>query len=149
MWLIKQALDLVDELYVVVGINPTKKYTFNEYQRRTMIEEVIYAELGEEAYDKIDVELHDGLLVHKAADIGARYIIRGIRNLADFNYEQQIQQVNKRIDPNVDTVFLIPPPEFMEVSSSTVKSLVGFRGWEDIVSQYVNPIVVKELQAKQ
>lgn len=149
MWLIKQAYDLVDELHIVVGVNPAKKYTFSLGERISLVHEVIYREMGEDVFDNIEVRPFEGLLVHYATDVKARYIIRGIRNIADFNYEQQIQQVNKRISSDIDTVFFVPPPEYMEVSSSTVKSLVGFDGWENIVGQYVNSCVVDALKGQK
>lgn len=144
-WLIQQALTIVDKLYVVVGNNPAKKYMFSGDVRQDLINLVI----DEENTDRLAITyLGDQLLINAAHDCGCNYLIRGIRNAADFEYEAQVQLINRKIRPNIETLFLIPPRELTEVSSSTVKGLVGFKGWEDIVSTYVHPAVLDALRAK-
>lgn len=142
-WLIDQALMLCDTVHVIVGNNPTKKYWFSGVERKDMIEQIYQG-------PRVQVNfLGDELLINVAREYGCNFLVRGIRNTEDFNYEAQVQLINRRICPNIDTVFVIPPRELTEVSSSTVKGLVGFRGWESVVSQYVHPHVLAKLKEKQ
>lgn len=142
-WLIDQALVLCDHVHVIVGNNPVKKYLFSGEERKTMIEQIYTT-------PRVEVNfLNDELLINVAREYECNFLVRGIRNAEDFSYEQQVQLINRKICPEIDTVFLIPPRELTEVSSSTVKGLVGFKGWEGIVSQYVHPYVLARLQEKQ
>jgi pantetheine-phosphate adenylyltransferase len=143
VWLIKKAASLVDQLNVVVGVNPTKKYYFSAEERVQQVRDVLAGELSYSVYERVVVEPYDGLLITYAGDVGATHIIRGIRDTNDFIYERQIQLVNMKIDSSVETIYLIPPGEFTEVSSSTVKGLVGFTGWKKIVGEYVDPLIVQ------
>lgn len=150
-WLVREACSLVDKLYVVIGINAAKAKTryFTPDESKALVESVLKARLPAEMYKKIEVVLMvNDLLINFASEVGAKYLFRGIRNTEDFNYEYQMQLVNRKINPHVHTVFLIPPPHLTEVSSSTVKGLVGFRGWEAIVSKYVHQDVLRALKAK-
>jgi pantetheine-phosphate adenylyltransferase len=144
-WLIRQALEICDKVFVIVGNNPAKKYMFTGQERADMVHRVI----GIEDTDRIVVDfLHNDLLINVAKDSGCNFLIRGIRNSEDFNYEAQVQLINRKICSTIETLFLIPPRELSEVSSSTVKGLVGFNGWENIVSTYVDPIVLDTLKAR-
>jgi pantetheine-phosphate adenylyltransferase len=87
-------------------------------------------------------------LVHYAKQIGATYILRGIRNEADYQYERGMRYVNAEFDEAVKTVFLIPPRDLVEVSSSFVKGLVGPNGWDTMVRKYVPPAVYQALLAR-
>lgn len=150
-WLIQKSADMIGDdgiLHVVVGVNPTKKYYFTVDERIAQIRRVVET-MGPDVYDRVTIDvIENDLLINHAKNIGASYIFRGIRNTEDFNYEAQIQQVNRRINPSVETVFFIPPSEMTEISSSTVKGLVGFQGWEQIVSQYVSDCVVNSFKEK-
>lgn len=147
-WLIEEASRLVDELHIVIGVNPAKKYTFEPSLRKEMIEDVLK-----------DVNMHDtpcsihyiekDLLIHFAQGLKVTHIIRGVRSLVDFTYETSLADINRQIDPGIRTVYLTPPPELSSVSSSTVKGLVGFNNWEQIVSQYVHPVVLNHLKKIQ
>lgn len=151
-WLIRAAGGMIapdGKLHIVMGVNSSKKYHFSEEERLKQIRDVLLNTLPTSLYQNIVIEcISDELLINHARKIGASYIFRGIRNTEDFNYESQIQQVNRKINPNVETVFFIPPSAMTEVSSSTVKGLVGFQGWERIVEQYVDPIIVDEFKKK-
>lgn len=145
-WLIRQALDICDKVFVIVGNNPAKKYMFSGEERLDMIHRVI----GIDDSDRFVVDyLHNDLLINVARDSGCNFLVRGIRNTEDFNYELQVQLINRKICPGIETLFLIPPRELTEVSSSTVKGLVGFNGWEDVVSTYVHPVVLTALREKR
>lgn len=141
-WLIQEAARLVDELHVVIGVNSAKKYMFDDKTRRELVESsVAHMKLTEKA---IQVHfLSNELLIQFAVRNNATHLIRGIRDTNDFNYETQMASVNRKIAPEVKTIYMVPPPQLSEVSSSTVKSLVGVEGWKDIVKGYVSPAVLK------
>lgn len=145
-WLIRQALYLCDKVVVIVGNNPSKKYMFSGEERLNMIHRAI--QIPDTNRFEVDY-LHDELLINAAKQRGCNFLIRGIRNAADFEYEQQVQLINRKIQPEIETLFVIPPRELTEVSSSTVKGLVGFKGWESIVSTYVHPAVLQALRERQ
>lgn len=146
LWLIREALNAVDVLFVTIGHNPTKKYYFTSDERERQVRMVLSEVLPAADYDRVWIGHSGDLLVEYAHMVGADYIIRGIRNSTDFLYEQQIQAVNAKIRPTIGTLYFIPPSDYLEVSSSTVRGLVGFAGWENIVSQYVHPIVIDDFR---
>jgi pantetheine-phosphate adenylyltransferase len=146
-WLIEEAARLVDRLYIVVGVNPAKKYMFDEAERGRFLEEML-PEL-KLCGTPVDVHyLRQDLLVQFAARNQVTHIIRGVRNAVDFSYETQMAHINRKIDPAIRTVYMSPPAELSEVSSSTVKGLVGFTDWENIVKDYVHPGVVAAFKRK-
>ena len=152
VWLINAAANMIGpegKLHVVIGVNSSKKGYFAPDERAEQVKYVLAKNIKETVNENIVVEsINNQLLINHAESIGASYIFRGIRNPEDFYYESQIQQVNRKINPNVETVFFIPPYSMTEVSSSTVKSLVGFHGWEDIVSKYVDNSIVNAFKSK-
>ncbi len=146
-WLISEAARLVDRLDLVIGVNPSKKYMFSVDERREMVE----ATLADMDLAGTPTRMHfleNDLLVHYAAKEGVTHLIRGIRNSEDFNYETQMALVNRKIAPAIKTVYMVPPPELVEVSSSVVRGLVGFTDWERIVAQYVHPAVLAAFKRK-
>lgn len=147
--LIKQAMSVVDYLHVVVGHNPAKKYMFNPDERAEMVRNTMANEFGTEYYRRSKVVIStDELLVHYAQRVHANFLIRGVRNSEDFNYEAQMRLINQRIDPNIETVLFMADRKLTEVSSSVVKGLIGFGNWEQIVSDYVSPPVLECLKQK-
>lgn len=152
VWLIQRAAEMVGEdgyLHVVMGVNPAKKYYFSAEQREKQIRKVLSDNLPASLYRCIVIEsIGNELLINYAKSIGATHIFRGIRNTEDFNYEAQIQLVNRKICSKIETVFFIPPGELTAVSSSTVKGLVGFEGWENIVDDYINDSIKNDFKAK-
>ncbi len=142
MWILHEGAKLFDELIVVVGQNPHKKGNWAPAERVAILKECC-AHLR-----NVEVRLFDGrYLVHVAAELGARYLLRGLRNAADFAYEQTISNVNRDLEPNVQTVFLLTPRELAEVSSSTVRGMVGFAGWPEVVARYVPEPVLRRMKA--
>jgi pantetheine-phosphate adenylyltransferase len=87
-------------------------------------------------------------LVTYASSVGARFVLRGIRTEGDYEYERAMRHVNSDLNPKVATVFLMPPREIAEVSSSLVKGLVGPKGWEKVVRGYVPEPVYKKFVEK-
>lgn len=147
-WLIEQALTVVDKLYVIVGNNPAKKYMFTDAERVLLIDAVCDPMDAHRPKRIFTTFLDNKLLINVAAELGCNFLIRGIRNAEDFNYESQVLLINRKIQPGIETLFFIPPRELTEVSSSTVKGLMGFEGWEDVVSTYVAKPVLKALKKR-
>jgi pantetheine-phosphate adenylyltransferase len=82
-------------------------------------------------------------LIHYAESIGATHILRGIRSGTDYEYERTMRNINGDLDDGICTVFLMPPRDIAEVSSSMVRGLVGPAGWQKIIRQYVPAPVYK------
>jgi pantetheine-phosphate adenylyltransferase len=132
MYMIREGARLVDELVVAIGINPDKRYTFTLEQRINFLKRCT----GGIANVRLD-HFSNLFLVDYAKKIKADYILRGIRNPNDYEYERAMRYINEDLNPKVTSVFLVPPREISEVSSSFVKGLVGPRGWEKVVRDYV------------
>ena len=132
LWMIEQGRALFDELIVAIGSNPDKRYLFSLDDRLAMLRETTggFANVRIASYENL-------FLVHYAEQVGASFILRGIRNEQDYGYERGMRYVNAELDAKIRSVFLIPPRELVEVSSSFVKGLVGPAGWEQILEKYV------------
>ena len=143
LWMIEQGANLFDELMVAVGVNPDKQCTFSLQDRVRMVRQ------STEAITQIVVDSFEArFLVHYVASIDARYILRGIRNGEDYEYERGWRNINSDLCADIVTVFLMPPRELAEVSSSLVRGIIGPTGWEDIVRQYVPEATYQFLVAK-
>jgi pantetheine-phosphate adenylyltransferase len=140
LWMIQQGIGLFDRLIVAVGLNPEKRPYFSIEDRIRLLEECT-----SELEGVLITQYRNKYLVKYAEEIGARYIMRGIRNAEDYEYEKTWRNVNGDLNSTITTVFLMPPREIAEVSSSTVKGLIGPDGWEKIVSKYVPPSVLEKL----
>ena len=138
--LINRALDLFDTVIVAVAINPAKSPLFTLEERISMIREV-YA--GHE--DRIRVESVSGLLVEYAAQQKAKAIIRGLRAVSDFDYEFQLALMNRKLERDVDTVFLMPGLRWIFISSSIIKDAARHGG---DVSDMVPTCVSRMLRQK-
>lgn len=148
-WVMKQALELADHLIVIVGHNPAKKYMFTESERKHLVSEALCDELDSKDVMRFSVaSIGNQLVIDYAKEQGARMLVRGIRNSDDFRVESEMNMIHKRMWPEIDTAYFIPPRELTEVSSSVVKSIVGFDRWQRTVSQYVAPCVLVELMKK-
>jgi len=141
VWMIERGARLFSRLVVAVARNPEKAYTFPLEQRLAWLEEVT-AGLPNVEIASIENEF----LARFATRVGAPYIVRGIRNEDDYQYERGMRYVNADLSPEVSTVFLMPPRELCEVSSSFVKGMVGPEGWEDVVRQKVPAAVFEGLK---
>jgi pantetheine-phosphate adenylyltransferase len=84
-------------------------------------------------------------LIDYAESVGASHILRGIRSAGDYEFERTMRNINGDLDPKICTVFLIPPRDIAEVSSSMVKGLIGPAGWRRIVRKYVPAPVYRQL----
>ncbi len=140
IWMIEQGARLFDKLYVAIGINPDKKYSFSVEERKSMLEGIT------KPYKNAEItSFENKFLVDYANEIGTKYILRGIRSTEDYEYEKGMRNINSDINQGVYSIFLIPPREISEVSSSLVKSLIGPEGWEEVVKKYVPGNVYQKL----
>jgi len=120
--IIKRSLPLLDELIIAIGVNSTKKYMFSLEQRKAFIEATFADE------PKIKVDTYSGLTVDYCESIDAKFILRGLRNPADFEFEKTITQVNRRLSNNIETIFLLTSSENSFISSSIVREVIQFEG---------------------
>jgi len=132
MWMIEEGSRLFDKLIVAIGINPDKKYTFSLDERVDMLER------STRSFPNVEVDTFENqFLVNYATSVGAEYILRGIRTEGDYEYERGMRHINSDLNPEITTVFLMPPREIVEISSSLVKGLVGPENWEEVIEAYV------------
>lgn len=143
LWMIQKGASIFDQLIVAIGTNPDKKSTFSIDERLSMLQQSVTG------LDNISFTHYDNkYLVDYAREVGANFILRGTRSQADFVYEQGMCNINQDINQNITTVFLMPPRELCEISSSMVKSLIGPTGWEQTVAKYVPPAVLNQIITK-
>ena len=138
---IRRASLIVDELHVMIGVNPKKSGGFFPVARRLKLiegslEHMKWFDRGERAFH---VGRFSGLLVDYCRRHDIRFNIRGLRAAQDFNYEFEMHGINHDIAPEINTVFLIAPPEFQFISSSTIRELASYRS--PAVAKYVTPCV--------
>lgn len=143
LWLIHEASQIFDELIIGLGTNADKDYLFNNKERFVLIQELL------QNYSNIKImDLSNDLIVDYASNLGIRYLVRGIRNSTDLEFEQRVLNVNLDINSEVKTIFLIPPKEFSDISSNLIKGLVKSKNWEKIVKKYVPELVLEKLRNK-
>src|SRR3989338_2709265 len=119
--IIERALKLVDRLYVVVADNPQKKSTFSGKERVEMLKESL------KGYgSKVSVEYHNGLLLSYVKSKKSNVIIRGLRAISDFDFEFSRSLLNRKIDGNIETIFIMTKDEYAFLSSSILKEIAMF-----------------------
>ena len=136
---IKRAIDLFDDVIVTVARNPSKNSLFTVEERLTMLNECL------KEFKTVHVDSFDGLIVDHAKEVGAIGIIRGLRAISDFEYEFQMALMNRKLDEDLRTIFLMPHEKYTYLNSTIVRNLSQFDG---DVSDFVPPIVVEMLEEK-
>ena len=116
--IVKRALPLFDKVVIMIGFNSNKKQAFPVKKRQKWIQQVFKDE------PKVQVECHEGLTVDFCKKVNARYILRGLRTSADFEYERAIAQVNKKMHPQIESVFLLTMPEHTPITSTIVRDII-------------------------
>jgi pantetheine-phosphate adenylyltransferase len=144
LWMIEQSVRLFDQLVVVIGINPDKKYEFTLENRLTMLRESTAKFKGVSI-----ASFSNRYLIHYARSIGATHIVRGIRSESDYEYERTMRNINGDLDKSICTVFLMPPRDIAEVSSSMVRGLVGPTGWKKVLRPYVPAPVYRQFLKRE
>lgn len=140
----RRAAGLVDRLVVGVAINRDKGPLFNLEERVEMVEAAA-APVAAETGVEIIAHPFENLLVNCARDVGASIIIRGLRAVADFEYEYQMVGMNRRLDPSIETVFLMAEAEHQAIASKLVKEVARLGG---DVTQFVSAEVASALKAR-
>lgn len=130
--IVQRALPLFDEIVIAIGINSAKQTLFPLEHRKAYIASV----LGQNK--KISIAHFEGLTAHFCKDTGAGYLIRGLRNASDFDYEKTISQLNYILGNQLETVFLISMPEFSHISSTIVREII--RGGGDATPFLPQPL---------
>ena len=136
---IERAAKIVDKLIVGVLINPNKKGLFTVEERVEQLK-IITAHLP-----NVEIKSFSGLLVDFARSVEARIVIRGLRAVTDFEYELQMSQTNRKLNPKVDTIFLTTSLEFAYLSSSIVREVAYYGG---NVSNFVPDCVAEKRYEK-
>lgn len=139
---IGRAAGVFDRLVVGVLVNPRKSPMLDLEERMAAIREAVADELGELS-ERIEVAGFDGLTVDYAQQIGAAFIVRGLRAVSDFETELQMAHTNRKLAPSVDTVFFMTALEHAYLSSSLVKEIAAFGG---DVSRMVPAAAARRLQ---
>jgi len=138
---IERSSRLVDELIVGVGINIDKQALFTAEERVELVERVTKP-LG-----NVTVRQFAGLAVQFVRECDARVIIRGVRSLSDMDSEFTMTLANRKLDPGIETVFLMADEEFSHVSSSLIKQITPMAG-DDELARFVPPSIIPDLRAK-
>ena len=140
LWMIQEGVHLFRHLTVAIGVNPNKRPTFSLEERLKMLKASTRHLRG------IHLATFDNrFLIDYAKEVGASHILRGIRSPADYEFERVMRNINGDLDSNITTVFLMPPRDIAEVSSSMVRGLIGPRGWKAVVREYVPAPVYSRL----
>ena len=137
--LIERACNLFDEIVIAIAASEAKNPLF------TLDERIKIAEKIFESNEKVTVIGFSGLLVDLAKDNDAKILIRGLRVVADFEYEFQLANMNRAMMPELESVFLTPKEQYSYISSSLVKEICKMGG---DVSEFVDPIALSELKRK-
>ena len=144
MDILRRASKLVDRLVVGVAINPGKDPLFSLDERVEMVKHVTEP-MAEEMGIEIDVQPFDKLLIHFAQEVGAELIIRGLRAVADFEFEFQMVGMNRTMNPNIEIAFLMADAKYQAIASRLVKEIASLGG---DISAFVSPEVATRVRDK-
>ena len=142
--IVERAVKLVDRLVIGIANNPSKSQLFSLDERVDMMRRET-APLAGNGYATITVETFDSLLIQFARKLGARMIIRGLRAVSDFEYEFQMVAMNQRLEPDIETVFLMADPRHQAIASRLVKEIASFGG---DVSPFTTPAIAEALKKR-
>jgi pantetheine-phosphate adenylyltransferase len=119
---IRRSVSLFDKLVIGIGTNSSKAPMFSVEQRCDWIREIFKDDA------RIEAMGYEGLTVNYCKEIGAQYILRGIRYVADFEYEKAIADMNRMLEPGIETIFLTCSPEYSTISSTLVRDVIRNKG---------------------
>ena len=130
--IIERTSKVFDKVYISVLRNSSKKGLFMPQERVDMIEEVT------SHLDNVEVKQFDGLLVDFCNEVGAKAIVRGLRAVSDFEYEMQLTSMNRKLDSDIETIYMMTNNNYSFISSSIVKEVAKYGGKiEDVVPPHV------------
>lgn len=137
--ILSRALKIFDNLIIAILINPKKTPLFSLEERKSMMEEVLRGKRN------IEIDSFDGLLVDYAVKKGSNVIVRGLRALSDFEYEFQLALMNRKLNRDVQSIFLMTDYKWFYISSTIIKEAASYGG---DISGLTPPIVCKKLKEK-
>lgn len=147
--IIQRAVKLVDHLVIGVATNPSKSPMFTLAERVDMVRSET-APLGGHGRATISVETFDSLLMQFAEKVGASVIVRGLRAVSDFEYEFQMVAMNQRLNPDIETVFLMADPRHQAISSKLVKEIAMLGGnVAPFTTSHVARLLVERAKARK
>lgn len=120
--ILKRALTMFDEVVVAVGINQDKRGFFDMDQRIAIISQAV------EGLEGVSIIKYDNLTIDTCHELGIRHIVRGVRNMIDFETERSIADANRRLAPDVETIIIPTAQEFAHISSSAVRDILKHHG---------------------
>lgn len=130
--LVERALPLFDKIIVAMGTNTTKKYLFDEERRIALLKDAF------QGMAQVEVKSFNGLTKDFCQAEDAQFILRGLRNSIDFEYERSIAQMNKAMSPSIETIMIVTDPDLSHISSSIVREIIKTNG---DVAQFLPPNV--------
>jgi pantetheine-phosphate adenylyltransferase len=137
--LVRRASDLFDHIILAIAKNSGKNPAFELDQRRSLVEKVL------KGVTNVEIRTFDNLLVEFVQQCNANVILRGLRAVSDFEYEFQLAGMNRRLAPEIETLFLTPAEQFAFISSSLVREIAALGG---DVSEFVHPEVQAALSKR-
>ncbi|MDX1938452.1 MAG: pantetheine-phosphate adenylyltransferase [Flavihumibacter sp.] len=135
--IINRSMSMFDKVYIGVGRNANKVPMFTEEQRISWIKEIY------QHNPNVDAVVYDGLTVECCKTVNANFIIRGIRYVNDFEYEKAIADMNRSLEPGIETVFLTCLPQYTSVASTLVRDVLRNKG---DVKQFLPDVVARDLK---
>lgn len=138
--IVKRAVDLFDKVVVTIAVNPSKQPLFTTEERMEMLSESL-----KEFSAKVVIDSFDGLLVEHAKQVGATAIIRGLRQISDFEFEFQMALMNRKLSGDITTIFLMPHERYTYLNSTVIRNLASLHA---DVSNFVPPNVQEALRKK-
>ncbi|MBV9880943.1 MAG: pantetheine-phosphate adenylyltransferase [Gemmatirosa sp.] len=136
--IVRRALHFLDRVVVAVAANGTKSPLFSAAERATLFAEAVRD-------DRVEVREFGGLLVDLAREVGAVALVRGVRNVTDYDYEVQMARMNRQLAPDIETLFLAPSADVAHISSTFVRDVARHGGPLDAL---VRPNVAAALRAR-
>ncbi len=137
--IIRRTVKIADELIVGILLNKAKMPLFSVEERVKMLEEAT------SEFSNVKIVPFEGLLIDFAKQMDAKFVVRGLRAITDFEFEMQMAQTNNKLEPEIETMFLTTSIEYSYLSSSTVREIAAFGG---DVSQFVPEVVLRQLEEK-
>lgn len=120
--IVRRSLPIFDEIIIGIGYNTNKNYFFSQERREHFIKQTFANE------KKIRVMRYGGLTINFCKEVGAQYILRGLRTSADYEFERAIAQMNKSMNSDVETIFLVADPSLSHISSTIVRDILLYQG---------------------
>ncbi len=137
--IVKRAVDLFDEIVVTVAVNPSKQPLFTTEERVSMLNESL------KDFKTVTIDSFDGLVVEHAKQVGAIGIIRGLRQISDFEFEFQMALMNRKLAGDITTIFLMPHERYTYLNSTVIRNLASLHA---DISNFVPPNVRDALISK-